>query len=707
MDDNATDAEAQRAADDEAMHKEVQQALAPVLKTSRALLEALSGTSAPAQSIVDGRAMLAANKALADKVSTLQGLLAKESEARELVELELGSTNRALGILRARGGSSAAATNGADAAPADTDGGAGASATPVKKEASGTDDARARAQHAELQAELEAERGLHAKANAALEESRKELVSVRNELTTLRASLADESHVADTHAYRALGAQVAQAQHDMAEAQTRAQAAALKNAELDAEVARLTAEAGKVTLAQRGEQLAQRRLHEVESLLMTRTSERDTLRVQLEHEKGAGGGAAAASRADSLAKELEASKAEVERLRAKAGEAKAAIEALKEVQVLAEKATMAMHLANARVEELEAAAAAPPGTDALARENAELRLVCEALCSSSGSAAGGGVEPAVARLQEALAREAPAVSPDAAAELERERRRADEATATAAAAEERARLADASGAELGTEMEALAEEIETMSSLYEDAQEQVTTLTKQLAEREAALADQSAAQAREKNLLAAAEDAKRGAISQAQHASASAELARQESLDARTLLQNALKRAAEAERKLAEHQASVEAESRAAAESARRAEQARMTLTSVQKGAESARAAIAEAEHRVDAAVAAKEAAEADAERLRKRMDKLRRMTESDGNSLLQEQLKWYKDQVKCPIIRSENKEVCLIKCGHMYSRKCVDGLIQQRNRKCPACGTRFDKADVLPIYFGSNEAAD
>ena len=25
----------------------------------------------------------------------------------------------------------------------------------------------------------------------------------------------------------------------------------------------------------------------------------------------------------------------------------------------------------------------------------------------------------------------------------------------------------------------------------------------------------------------------------------------------------------------------------------------------------------------------------------------------------------------------------------------------------CIACGTRFDKADVLPIYFGSNEAAD
>ena len=244
-----------------------------------------------------------------------------------------------------------------------------------------------------------------------------------------------------------------------------------------------------------------------------------------------------------------------------------------------------------------------------------------------------------------------------------------------------------------------------MSSLYEDAQEQVTTLTKQLAEREAALADQSAAQAREKNLLAAAEDAKRGAISQAQHASASAELARQESLDARTLLQNALKRAAEAERKLAEHQASVEAESRAAAESARRAEQARMTLTSVQKGAESARAAIAEAEHRVDAAVAAKEAAEADAERLRKRMDKLRRMTESDGNSLLQEQLKWYKDQVKCPIIRSENKEVCLIKCGHMYSRKCVDGLIQQRS----ACGrqgitppTIVINSSMLPGAHGS-----
>ena len=70
------------------------------------------------------------------------------------------------------------------------------------------------------------------------------------------------------------------------------------------------------------------------------------------------------------------------------------------------------------------------------------------------------------------------------------------------------------------------------------------------------------------------------------------------------------------------------------------------------------------------------------------------------GAELIQEQLRWYKSQVKCNVVPAQDKEVVLSKCGHMYSRQAVDQLLQGRNRKCPSCGTRFDRADVLPIFF-------
>ena len=78
-----------------------------------------------------------------------------------------------------------------------------------------------------------------------------------------------------------------------------------------------------------------------------------------------------------------------------------------------------------------------------------------------------------------------------------------------------------------------------------------------------------------------------------------------------------------------------------------------MTLTSVQKSAESSRAAIATAERDADEAQAAKEAAVAEYTRLHRRLEKLRRITESDGGAeLIQEQLRWYKSRVKCNVVQ-------------------------------------------------------
>ena len=70
----------------------------------------------------------------------------------------------------------------------------------------------------------------------------------------------------------------------------------------------------------------------------------------------------------------------------------------------------------------------------------------------------------------------------------------------------RTSAAQAASAELSSELEALAGEIESMSSLYETSQGQVAALTKQLDVKEMAVGDALLAQARDRSALTAAED---------------------------------------------------------------------------------------------------------------------------------------------------------------------------------------------------------
>ena len=690
------------------LHAAVEQALAPQLATTRRLLEEVATTAETGgehtRALIDSHAALAKNKALADRLAAAHRRLTEEEEAHGMCKRELEASQRVAAILRMRTHRS---SSGDDA----RGGGGHGVSLPVPsvsagaKECNGSDDVRARAAHAELAGELDAERALHAKASVSLDASRRELVALRNEFAQLQSSLADESHVADTNAYRSLGAQVMVAQHALAEGNRAARAAAAERDQARAEVARLAAEAEKVQLAQRGEQLAVRRLHDAQALLASRTSERDSLRAQLEHENFKTSAAASPEQFAAMSTALESAKAEAIRLKEGADEARKARVALRDTQALAEKATVAMHLALARVEELEATVVPQLSVDTAAAENAELRAACEAfvMASKCGRGSGGDIPllSALDRLTTALALERPALPADVATELTRERRIADTARADSAESDVRTSAAQAASAELSSELEALAGEIESMSSLYETSQGQVAALTKQLDVKEMAVGDALVAQARDRSALTAAEDAARDARAEAVHAVETAELVREQAAVAERRLEEALTRAAEAEERLSELEARRLQEARSAEDAARKAEQARMTLTSVQKSAESSRAAIATAERHANEAQAAKEAAVAECTRLNRRLEKLRRVTESGGGAeLIQEQLRWYKSQVKCNVVPAQDKEVVLSKCGHMYSRQAVDQLLQGRNRKCPSCGTRFDRADVLPIFF-------
>ena len=127
--------------------------------------------------------------------------------------------------------------------------------------------------------------------------------------------------------------------------------------------------------------------------------------------------------------------------------------ALRETQALAEKANVAMHLALARVEELEATAVPQLSVDTTSAENAELRAACEAfvMASKCGRGSGGDIPllSALDRLTTALTSERPALPADVATELTRERRIADTARADSAESDVRTSAAQAASAGVG------------------------------------------------------------------------------------------------------------------------------------------------------------------------------------------------------------------------------------------------------------------
>ncbi|KAA8496524.1 E3 ubiquitin-protein ligase BRE1-like 1 [Porphyridium purpureum] len=56
--------------------------------------------------------------------------------------------------------------------------------------------------------------------------------------------------------------------------------------------------------------------------------------------------------------------------------------------------------------------------------------------------------------------------------------------------------------------------------------------------------------------------------------------------------------------------------------------------------------------------------------------------------------------KLKCSINADQDKEVVIVRCGHLFSRRCVDDLIASRNRKCPACHEKFGQDDVRSIFL-------
>ncbi|KAJ8900265.1 hypothetical protein K2173_024905 [Erythroxylum novogranatense] len=92
---------------------------------------------------------------------------------------------------------------------------------------------------------------------------------------------------------------------------------------------------------------------------------------------------------------------------------------------------------------------------------------------------------------------------------------------------------------------------------------------------------------------------------------------------------------------------------------------------------------------------------EEEAEVVRRKISCLQAQTE--GLSVvekLHQELKEYREIVKCSICIDRPKEVVITKCYHLFCNHCVQKLFESRHRKCPTCATSFGPNDVKPVYI-------
>lgn len=96
-----------------------------------------------------------------------------------------------------------------------------------------------------------------------------------------------------------------------------------------------------------------------------------------------------------------------------------------------------------------------------------------------------------------------------------------------------------------------------------------------------------------------------------------------------------------------------------------------------------------------------KKRVEEELEIARRKASRLR--SQLDGSSFvekLQQELKEYKEILKCSICFDRPKEVVITKCYHLFCNICVQKIIDSRHRKCPICAASFGANDVKPVYI-------
>ncbi|KAK8615065.1 hypothetical protein V6N13_068851 [Hibiscus sabdariffa] len=133
----------------------------------------------------------------------------------------------------------------------------------------------------------------------------------------------------------------------------------------------------------------------------------------------------------------------------------------------------------------------------------------------------------------------------------------------------------------------------------------------------------------------------------------------------------------------------------------RSSHQARESLEDSQSKIEKSRATLVEMQIEIERERFNKKRIKEELEVARRKVLHLR--VKMEGNSMverLQQELREYREILKCSICLDRPKEVVITKCYHLFCNPCVQKITESRHRKCPVCAASFGANDVKPVYI-------
>lgn len=72
----------------------------------------------------------------------------------------------------------------------------------------------------------------------------------------------------------------------------------------------------------------------------------------------------------------------------------------------------------------------------------------------------------------------------------------------------------------------------------------------------------------------------------------------------------------------------------------------------------------------------------------------------SSMDEVLKEEIKEYKEQLRCPSCKVKQKDAVLTKCFHVFCHDCLQKRYESRQRKCPKCNANFGANDFRKLYL-------
>ncbi|CAF4423973.1 unnamed protein product [Rotaria magnacalcarata] len=86
---------------------------------------------------------------------------------------------------------------------------------------------------------------------------------------------------------------------------------------------------------------------------------------------------------------------------------------------------------------------------------------------------------------------------------------------------------------------------------------------------------------------------------------------------------------------------------------------------------------------------------------LNRKLERMRKLEmASNKDEVLLEEIREYKEILRCPACKNKQRDAILSKCFHVFCYDCLKSRYDSRQRKCPKCNTAFGQSDMHKIWL-------